>query len=96
MEDSQQQQPEFRFGDVQQFGSTVYGDINLNSMRTPPPDAAMICPVERCRAPNWEHAPYCPSCGYDFRHRSKLIFRGALIALLLLIAALLGLILQRI
>lgn len=96
MEDSQQQKPEFRFGDVQQFASTAHGDIHLNSMRAPPADAAMICPVEKCGASNWEHAPYCPNCGYDFRRRSKLVFNGALIALLLLIAALLGLILQRI
>jgi len=96
MDDSQQQKPEFRFGDVQQFGSTVYGDINLNSMRTPPPEVAVNCPVEKCGAPNWDHAPYCPSCGYDFKRRSKLAFKGALIALLFLIAALLVLILQRI
>lgn len=96
MDDSQQQKPEFRFGDIQQFGSTVYGDINLNSMRTPPPEAAVLCPVEKCRVPNWGHAPYCPGCGYDFRRKSKIAYRSALIALLLLITALLFLILQRI
>ncbi len=96
MDDSQQQQPEFRVGDVQQLGVTTSGDVHFSPMRTPPPDAAVICPVAHCRAPNWDHAPFCPSCGYDFRHRSKMLFNGALIALLLLIAGLLAMILQRI
>lgn len=75
-------------------GVTANGDVVFQMRMKPPPEGfGKACPVIGCGAMNWPHARYCRDCCYDFRERRRLLIVSAVIGLLVLIAtvALLGL-----
>lgn len=77
-------------------GQTADGDVIFQMSKPPPDGVGVQCRVERCGAYNWPHAKICHNCLKDFSARRRFVFRATIVALLVLIATINAMLLQRI
>lgn len=77
-------------------GQTGDGDVIFQMTKPPPEGVGVRCSVDRCEAYNWPHAKVCHNCLKDFGAGRRFVFRATIVALLVLIAAIDAMLLQRI
>jgi hypothetical protein len=77
-------------------GQTADGDVIFQMSKPPPEGVGVRCRVDGCGAYNWPHAKICHNCLKDFGDRRRFIFRATIVLLLVLIAIIDLVIVQRI